>query len=31
MKGLKLPPFDETKDNIDAYIQRFERYATAQN
>lgn len=31
MKGPKLPPFDETKDNIDAYIQRFERYATAQN
>lgn len=31
MKGPKLPPFDEAKDNIDAYIQRFERYATAQN
>lgn len=31
LKGPKLPPFDEAKDNIDAYIQRFERYATAQN
>ena len=30
VKGPKLPAFDETKDNIDAYIQRFERYATAQ-
>ena len=30
VKGPKLPAFDESKDNIDAYIQRFERYATAQ-
>ncbi|XP_069138131.1 uncharacterized protein [Argopecten irradians] len=29
-KGPKLPAFNEEKDNIDAYIQRFERYATAQ-
>lgn len=31
VKGPKLPAFDESKDNIDAYIQRFERYARAQN
>ncbi|XP_060073923.1 histone-lysine N-methyltransferase, H3 lysine-79 specific-like [Ylistrum balloti] len=30
-KGPKLPAFNEEKDNIDAYIQRFERYATVQN
>ncbi|XP_033734064.1 uncharacterized protein LOC117323139 [Pecten maximus] len=30
MKGPKLPAFNEEKDNIDAYIQRFERYATVQ-
>ncbi|XP_060074739.1 uncharacterized protein LOC132554436 [Ylistrum balloti] len=30
-KGSKLPAFNEEKDNIDAYIQRFERYATVQN
>ncbi|XP_069108942.1 uncharacterized protein [Argopecten irradians] len=29
-KGPKLPAFEEEKDNIDSYIQRFERYATAQ-
>ena len=26
----KLPPFDETHDDIDAYLQRFERYARCQ-
>lgn len=31
MKGPKLFPFDEIKDNIDSYIQRFKIYATAQN
>lgn len=31
VKGPKLPAFDESKDNIDAYIQRFERYTRAQN
>jgi len=31
VKGPKLPPFEEGKDNMDAYIQRFERYATVQN
>jgi len=30
VKGPKLPPFEEGKDNMDAYIERFERYATAQ-
>ncbi|XP_069109726.1 uncharacterized protein [Argopecten irradians] len=30
MKGPKLPPFEEGKDNMDAYISRFERYALAQ-
>ena len=32
MKPLtpKLPPFDDQKDELDAYLQRFERYATAQ-
>ncbi|XP_060062936.1 uncharacterized protein LOC132543450 [Ylistrum balloti] len=29
-RGPKLPAFDESKDNMDAYIQRFERYASAQ-
>ena len=29
-KGPKLPPFDESSDNMDAYLQRFEVYATAQ-
>lgn len=27
----KLPAFDESKDNIDAYLIRFERYASIQN
>ena len=26
----KIPPFDESKEDIDAYLHRFERYATAQ-
>lgn len=30
MRGPKLPAFDDANDNIDAYIQRFERYATSQ-
>ena len=30
VKGLKLPPFEEGKDDMDAYLQRFERYAIAQ-
>jgi hypothetical protein len=30
-KGPKLPVFDDTHVNIDAYIQRFERSATSQN
>ncbi|XP_021352349.1 uncharacterized protein LOC110449670 [Mizuhopecten yessoensis] len=29
-RGPKLPAFDEAHDNMDAYIQRFERYAEAQ-
>ncbi|XP_021346951.1 uncharacterized protein LOC110446237 [Mizuhopecten yessoensis] len=29
-RGPKLPAFDETRDNMDAYLQRFERYAEAQ-
>ncbi|XP_033730000.1 uncharacterized protein LOC117319277 [Pecten maximus] len=29
-KGPKLPAFEEGKDSMDAYIQRFEVYATAQ-
>ena len=28
-KPLKLPKYDETKDDMDAYINRFERYAVA--
>lgn len=28
--GPKLPAFDDSKDNIDAYIQRFEIYAASQ-
>lgn len=27
----KLPPFDEDKDNIDAYLRRFETFATSQS
>ncbi|XP_052717957.1 uncharacterized protein LOC128190087 [Crassostrea angulata] len=30
IKGPKLPPFEDSKDNIDAYIKRFEIYATTQ-
>ena len=30
VRGPKLPPFDEATDDMDAYIRRFERYATAQ-
>ncbi|XP_033761705.1 uncharacterized protein LOC117343459 [Pecten maximus] len=30
IKGPKLPPYEEGKDNIDSYLQRFERYATTQ-
>ena len=26
-RSPKLPPFNDTKDDMDAYIQRFERYA----
>lgn len=29
MKGPKLPYFDETKDDLDAFIHRFMRYALA--
>ena len=29
-KAPKLPVFDEAKDDLDAYLQRFERYATSQ-
>jgi len=28
--GPKVPPFEEGRDNMDWYIQRFERYAVAQ-
>jgi hypothetical protein len=31
VRGPKLPAFDDSKDNIDAYIQRFKIYATSQN
>ena len=30
LKGPKLPPFEDGKDNMDLYLQRFERYAAAQ-
>ena len=30
-RSPKLPPFHDDKDNIDAYLQRFERYAENQN
>ena len=30
VRGPKLPAFDDANDNIDAYIQRFQRYATSQ-
>jgi len=29
--GPKLPHFDESKDNIDSYLRRFERYAVLQD
>lgn len=29
-KAPRLPSFDESKDNVDAYLLRFERYATQQ-
>lgn len=31
LRGPKLPPFEDGKDNMDSYLHRFERYATAQN
>jgi hypothetical protein len=30
LKGPKLPPFDDEKDNMDSYLHRFERYADNQ-
>lgn len=30
-KGPKLPVFEDGKDEMDSYLQRFERFATAQN
>jgi len=30
LRGPKMPPFDEDKDNMDSFIYRFERYAEAQ-
>ncbi|XP_069108215.1 uncharacterized protein, partial [Argopecten irradians] len=30
LRGPKLPAFEEGKDNIDSYLQRFERFATTQ-
>jgi len=30
LKGPKLPPFEDDKDNMDSYLNRFERYATVQ-
>jgi len=30
IKGPKMPPFDELKDNMDSFINRFERYAETQ-
>ena len=29
MKALKLPPFNENKDDLDAYLTRFERACAA--
>ena len=29
--GPKLPHFDDSKDNVDSYLRRFERYAVLQN
>ncbi|XP_033739239.1 uncharacterized protein LOC117326590 [Pecten maximus] len=31
VKGPKLPPYEEGKDNIDSYLQRFELYAATQH
>jgi len=30
VRGPKTPPFDDTKDNMDAFIHRFEIYASSQ-
>ena len=30
-KAPKLPVFNDTRDDLDAYLQRFERYATCQH
>jgi len=30
MRGPKIPPFEDGKDEIDSYLRRFERYAIAQ-
>ena len=30
-KAPKIPPFDESRDDIDSYLRRFERYAHSQN
>ena len=30
IRGPKIPPFEDGKDEIDSYLRRFERYATAQ-
>jgi len=30
IKGPKMPPFDELKDNMDSFLNRFERYAETQ-
>ena len=30
LRGPKLPPFEDDKDNMDSYLNRFERYATVQ-
>lgn len=29
-RAPKLPPFDDSKDDVDAYLQRYERYAVSQ-
>jgi len=31
MKALKLPPYNEDKDDLDAYLSRFERACQAFN
>ena len=30
-KAPKIPPFDESRDDMDRYLRRFERYAYSQN